>query len=126
MLEQVRANELNVEKCPLLFPKLCCALVEHGFDVRVSGRKRTDFKMHTYLVSFLITRDISEIPDVAIWDVQERVWVEISIENVSLKLGDYGELIYSRKLIDAIGSSNAGVVADYVTLNSSAEITVTY
>lgn len=114
-----------VTGCPLLFPKLCCKLIDSGLEVRVLGKKRADYKLNEILVNYLINPNLDLIPDITYFDTKSKMWKDIFVKGqITLDLGSYGQVTYSPALLHAITNHGRGVVLDYLNLNSVAEVQV--
>lgn len=73
--------ELNVRNNPVLFPKLSFKVIENGYELKIKGRKRADFKLAEYL---LLAADGEKIPDVAVFDLNKKQWKEYNCDDVKI------------------------------------------
>lgn len=73
--------ELNVRNNPVLFPKLSFYVIERGYKLLITGRKRADFKLAEYL---LLAADGENLPDVAVFDVGNKRWKEYHSNDVEI------------------------------------------
>lgn len=85
---------LNVNNNPVLFPKLSFEIIASSYELKIKGRKRADFKLAEYL---LLAADGENIPDVAVFDLQEQEWKEYYSSEVKI-ISNYGGCVnYKRK-----------------------------
>lgn len=117
-------NQYKVEQCPLIFPRLCCALLDAGLSFRVVGKMGGDYQLNRYLTKYLLsTPQIESIPDIVYYDKDKRQWTEIFDEICTLDCGKQGSYEYIRSMTKLISKPNSlEVLFDYLRLNSAANI----
>lgn len=115
----------DVIGCPLVFPKLCCKLIQQGISLRVVGKMGGDYQLNGYLTRYFIDpdKDLDVIPDVVYYVKGTGQWCEIFNSDIWLDWGKQGKFRYSWNLTKLIEEqSTLNVLLDYLRLNSSASI----
>ena len=115
---------IRVEQCPLIFPRLCCSLLDNGIGFKTKGKMGGDYQLNRQVIKYLsYSHDLNAIPDILYYRKDSGQWIEVYTNQCILDCGKQGKYEYYRELSSLAKSKiTLAVLLDYLRLNSAANI----
>lgn len=117
-------NHIYVEQCPLIFPRLCCSLLDNGISFKTKGKMGGDYQLNRQVIKYLFnSQSLDTVPDILYYRKDSGQWIEVFTNQCILDCGKQGKYEYYRELSSLAKSSlTLEVLLDYLRLNSAANI----
>ena len=117
---------IKVEQCPLIFPRLCCSLLECGISFKTKGKMGGDYQLNRQVINYLFgPHDLDTVPDILYYKKDSGQWIEVYSERCVLDCGKQGKYEYYRNLSSLANSKvTLEILLDYLRLNSAANIEI--